>query len=727
MNTKILLQGLIMPPYFFGFLRVTLLSILLSIAFGATNTAGAQTISFRISERTLLLGDTVVIKWKVEGVRKRDSLHLTGYEGTPPVAGELKVSPEHDVTYTLTHIRRNKTTQRKIKVKVYHPEVLLFSGPETALYQVPVQLKWRTRHATRVSLTDVEGHLPLDGSRLVTPNGPMTYSLEVCNRNNRCVTAIHKINMQGDFLRGTSAIAKGGAGELQWRVLGATRVKLEGFDTLLPAEGRMTISPQQSREYTLTAVTPGQSGNDSTIRMSVKVLVVPQHYIQGVKPFTAIGKNQKLLFEIIHVDWKRYPDEMVFRVMITDTAGNYITGLAPPHLSEARSKEHFLAIIESLEGVDYPIQDFSVKEIRNMSSTPRDIALVLDYSGSMAGWFKELDEATLGFIRRKHGADRLAILRFDDKIGIEAPLTRDGQSVISKVKFNRGRAYGGSTALYAASGAGMELLTDTTRDRVLMVMTDGFENSSMYFWGKHFTKANEVLLHARREHITINTINFRGQANTPLLEALADMTGGRSYLLRNEKEIEKVFNELQHLYHNHYELRYRPAEVPGDRTISLLYQSDKDQKMITTAKAWISDSLDLDVIERTGLGLDSTLMQHGNQSVLLRQTVALFDFDKWELDSSSAQKLDRVIAYLEFFPNYNVVIQGHSDLVGNNSYCRYISRARAKAVYDYLLKGGIPAKRMKYEGKGKSEPVWQVEEAAWQARENRRVELLFIQ
>jgi outer membrane protein OmpA-like peptidoglycan-associated protein/Mg-chelatase subunit ChlD len=386
----------------------------------------------------------------------------------------------------------------------------------------------------------------------------------------------------------------------------------------------------------------------------------------------------------------------------------------------------FRMIIETVEGRSYPINDFSVKEIRSMTSTPHDIALVLDYSGSMSSWFKELDEATKEFIRRKHQADRLAIIRFDDSIGIEAPLSRSIQEIEQNVKFNKGNGYGGSTALNAASDAGMRLLTDPMRDKQLLMMTDGYENSSMYYWGKYFTFATEVLMSARKNQITLNTINYRGQANTPLLEAFADMTGGKSYQLENEGEIEKVFFELQHLYHNYHEIRYKPVRVDGNRLIDLVYNNGRGESATTSAVAYIKDSMNIDAIEKQGIMQSSVSPMYGKKMILQRQVVALFEFDKYELDIPARQKLDQVVLYLKANPGCDIVIQGHSDLIGDESYCRKISNERADAVYEYLRAEGVSAKRITREGKGKTEPVWPQEDAEWKARENRRVEILFL-
>ncbi|HRZ42446.1 MAG TPA: VWA domain-containing protein [Bacteroidales bacterium] len=696
------------------------------LLFLTTLTSMAQTISFRISERTLELGDSAVLKWNVQKTKRKDSLSVTGIEGMAPFKGEMKVSPEKDIVYTLTHVRRNKVTRRTIKVKVNGPEIIEFEGPDTVLFRSPCLLHWKTRFATEISVQQEADRLPAYGSLMVMPSSTVTYTLQACNRNKRCVNAVHHLQIRGDYVKGPTMIRPGETGFLEWRFIGASGVRLHKPDTLLPQEGTLKINPRSTEFYHFTITRKTESGADSTYQIDVKVPVVRSDYITGTKNYVTLPTGRKLVFDIFSVNWKDYPDEIVLKVMITDTLGNYITGLAPPYLTEEQSRKFFRAVIETVEGKSYPILDFRVTEIRSMTSTPHDIALVLDYSGSMNAWFQELDEATRKFIQRKHKADRLAIVRFDDSIGTEAPLSGSIQELESKVTFNKGRDYGGSTALNAASDAGMRLLPDSMRDRHLIIMTDGYENSSMFYWGKYYTFATEVLMAARKKHITLNTINFRGQANRPLLEAFADMTGGKAYELENEKEIEKVFFELQHLYHNYYEIRYKPAPADGNRQIELLYADNTGKTASATTTAWIKDSMNIEAIEKEGIEQSSLSPVYGKKMILQRQVVALFEFDRSDLDSSAMQKLEQVVMYLKANPGCDIVIQGHSDLVGDEAHCRLIGKARAEEVYNYLRGKGISASRMTREGKGKTEPVWPVEDLEWKARENRRVEVLFL-
>ena len=78
-----------------------------------------------------------------------------------------------------------------------------------------------------------------------------------------------------------------------------------------------------------------------------------------------------------------------------------------------------------------------------------------------------------------------------------------------------------------------------------------------------------------------------------------------------------------------------------------------------------------------------------------------FDFDKADLDPSSEAVLDEVARVIGMFPEDRFLVAGHTDAKGDDAYNEKLSVARAKAVYDALLKRGVPESRLCYRGFGK--------------------------
>ena len=71
----------------------------------------------------------------------------------------------------------------------------------------------------------------------------------------------------------------------------------------------------------------------------------------------------------------------------------------------------------------------------------------------------------------------------------------------------------------------------------------------------------------------------------------------------------------------------------------------------------------------------------------------------------------------------NLIVEGHTDSRGSESYNQGLSQRRADAVRDYLVKRGYPADRIQSRGKGEGSPI--ANNASPEGRaNNRRVEII---
>ena len=84
--------------------------------------------------------------------------------------------------------------------------------------------------------------------------------------------------------------------------------------------------------------------------------------------------------------------------------------------------------------------------------------------------------------------------------------------------------------------------------------------------------------------------------------------------------------------------------------------------------------------------------------------------------------LDGLVADLSKVDVETLIAVGHTDATGSDRYNQGLSIRRVEAVKAYLVSKGVPADRIKTEGKGEADPV-----ASNQTREgraqNRRVEI----
>lgn len=96
---------------------------------------------------------------------------------------------------------------------------------------------------------------------------------------------------------------------------------------------------------------------------------------------------------------------------------------------------------------------------------------------------------------------------------------------------------------------------------------------------------------------------------------------------------------------------------------------------------------------------------HLSRDAPLELVGLFFDFNGSTLRPESYEILDRVVALLRQQDTVVAEVGGHTDSRGNDETNLRLSRDRAKAVYDYLVKRGIAAYRLTYRGYGSSQPV----------------------
>jgi outer membrane protein OmpA-like peptidoglycan-associated protein len=101
----------------------------------------------------------------------------------------------------------------------------------------------------------------------------------------------------------------------------------------------------------------------------------------------------------------------------------------------------------------------------------------------------------------------------------------------------------------------------------------------------------------------------------------------------------------------------------------------------------------------------------------------LFDTGKAGLKEGATSNLNRLVAFLNQYPDRTVVIEGYTDSVGSEDYNQGLSERRADSVKAYLAGQGIGAIRLSALGKGESDPVAGNDSAAGR-QQNRRVEVI---
>lgn len=100
-----------------------------------------------------------------------------------------------------------------------------------------------------------------------------------------------------------------------------------------------------------------------------------------------------------------------------------------------------------------------------------------------------------------------------------------------------------------------------------------------------------------------------------------------------------------------------------------------------------------------------------------------FDYDSDKILPNSYAEIQRLMLFLKQNKNIKIKIVGHTDNQGSNAYNLDLSRRRAEALMNALIKKGISADRLIAEGKGSTQPITTNDTEEGRAQ-NRRVEVI---
>lgn len=129
----------------------------------------------------------------------------------------------------------------------------------------------------------------------------------------------------------------------------------------------------------------------------------------------------------------------------------------------------------------------------------------------------------------------------------------------------------------------------------------------------------------------------------------------------------------------------------------------------------------LDKCPETPLG--TPVDANGCSAILATLEGVHFNFDSATLTSEAKSILNSVASTISTHPSQNIVIEGHTDSTGSDSYNLDLSQRRAESVMNYLTSKGVSSSRLRAVGRGESDPVASNSDAAGR-KMNRRVEIL---
>ena len=325
----------------------------------------------------------------------------------------------------------------------------------------------------------------------------------------------------------------------------------------------------------------------------------------------------------------------------------------------------------------YPVKNYQIFNTTERDSVPNAVALVLDHSGSMGDMrVLTVQNAVSNFFTSGiQPEDAFAAIKYDNRIVVEVPLTKDENVLMSQFKVNGIAEYGGLTAINDGIIKAIDVLEsdNISKNKAVIVFTDGIENSSK-------ASQADVILKAKSKGIKIFAIDFGANTDGKYMSTIAEMTRGCYYHIYGTSEFNSIFTDIYKRLKNVYIFEYTPSTF-GNLQFKLVFCNN-------TKKFELIDSIDYEA-------------EKGN-FILVNIN---FDSGKTNVKSSYNSEIERLAKLMKKDSKLKFEIRGHTDDVGDAKSNLSLSQKRAEAVKAELIKKGVDKSRLTAKGFGESLPI----------------------
>src|SRR5437899_11170020 len=216
-------------------------------------------------------------------------------------------------------------------------------------------------------------------------------------------------------------------------------------------------------------------------------------------------------------------------------------------------------------------EDEKAQSITNFSSEtdlPLTITLLVDTSGSIRDKLRFEQEAATEFFYStlQRNKDKALVISFDSGVDLLQDFTDDPEKLSDAVRKIRA---GGGTSLYDAIYLAVnEKLTNQPGRRVLILISDGDDNSSRL-------SLTETLEASQKNEVTIYGISTNSAAyfgskeqdrGDKTLKRFSEETGGRPFFPFKVQDLAVSFQDISQELRSQYTIAYRPSNNKADGT-----------------------------------------------------------------------------------------------------------------------------------------------------------------
>ncbi|HEY1471375.1 MAG TPA: VWA domain-containing protein [Candidatus Acidoferrum sp.] len=286
-------------------------------------------------------------------------------------------------------------------------------------------------------------------------------------------------------------------------------------------------------------------------------------------------------------------DLVQLNVAVTDSRGNYVTGLQPSDFvvmedgipqkvstfAEGNGPAHRLADApqnakneNDTQQTDHPQDGVRVTAAELSSVTAgANVFVLFDTSDYMYRGFVFAQDAISDFVRSLESADRIAFYSYSRDLSRAALLTSDRSVVLRGV---RTTVAGDDAALYNCLLLTLKDAGQFTGRKVVVVFSNGPDNASV-------VPPEDVAELAQSTGTAIYMICTREAQlepiSTAVFERMTAATGGKAYFAKSWKEERRAFASIREDLAHLYSLSYYPQPNPnrGWRSITVKLNSDR--------------------------------------------------------------------------------------------------------------------------------------------------------
>jgi len=167
----------------------------------------------------------------------------------------------------------------------------------------------------------------------------------------------------------------------------------------------------------------------------------------------------------------------------------------------------------------------------------------------------------------------------------------------------------------------------------------------------------------------------------------------------------------------------RSREVDVAKNQAAVARADSDQSRADADAARAAATSSQQQSAELQRQIDEMHAKVTDRGVVLTLGDVLFTSGQADLKTAATGNLNKLVTFLNTYPNRTVVVEGYTDSVGSDDYNQGLSERRADGVKSYLVRRGVGSERLTALGKGKADPV-AGNDSADGRQQNRRVEVV---